>query len=156
DQRRAESHSLIKAHGSRTSRRALALVPWALCLALVACAPKRLVLPSDPGAPFPDFARVHEQLTTACRGARTLTAELGLSGRVGRQRVRGRVLAGFARPDAMRLEGVAPFGAPAFILAARGGTATLVLPRDSRVLRGARPEEILAALVGVRLAPADL
>ena len=30
----------------------------------------------------------------------------------------------------MRLEGVAPFGPPAFILVARGGEATLLLPRD--------------------------
>ena len=56
----------------------------------------------------------------------------------------------------MRLEGVAPFGAPAFILAARGNTATLVLPRDRHVLRGASAEEILGALTGVALAPADL
>ena len=56
----------------------------------------------------------------------------------------------------MRLEGVAPFGPPAFILAARGNTATLVLPRDHRVLRGTRAEEILGALTGVALAPADL
>jgi hypothetical protein len=30
----------------------------------------------------------------------------------------------------MRLEGVAPFGPPAFILVARGQNATLLLPRD--------------------------
>ena len=56
----------------------------------------------------------------------------------------------------MRLEGVAPFGPPAFILVARGENATLVLPRDERVLRGAKPEDILGALAGVTLGPADL
>jgi hypothetical protein len=56
----------------------------------------------------------------------------------------------------MRLEGVAPFGPPAFILVARGENATLLLPRDERVLRGARPEDILGALAGVTLGPADL
>ena len=57
----------------------------------------------------------------------------------------------------MRLEGVAPFGPPAFILAARGRDATLLLPRDQpRVLRGAPPEDILGALTGVTLGPADL
>jgi hypothetical protein len=86
-----------------------------------------------------------------------MTAELGLSGRAGRQKLRGRVIAGFARPASMRLEGVAPFGPPAFILAARDGTAVLLLPRDTpHVLRGAKPEEILGALTGVSLAPADL
>jgi hypothetical protein len=96
------------------------------------------------------------QLSAACTGVRTLTAELALSGRAGRQKLRGRVVAGFARPASMRLEGVAPFGPPVFILAARGETAVLRLPRDSRVLRGATPEDILGALTGVALGPADL
>lgn len=65
-------------------------------------------------------------------------------------------MVGFEKPDAMRLEGVAPLGPPAFILAAKGGEATLVLPRDERVLTGAKPEAILGALTGVSLAPADL
>jgi hypothetical protein len=85
----------------------------------------------------------------------TLQAELGLSGTAGTQKLRGRVLAGFA-PGAMRLEGVAPFGSPAFILAADGSTGTLLLPRDRRVLQQAAPEEILNALIGVRLGADDL
>jgi len=90
-------------------------------------------------------------------GVRTLTAELALSGRAGRQKLRGRVIAGFARPASMRLEGVAPFGPPAFILASRNGNAVLLLPRAApRVLRGAKPEDILGALTGVSLGPADL
>jgi len=56
----------------------------------------------------------------------------------------------------MRLEGVAPFGPPAFILASRGDTTLLLLPRDSRVVRGATADAILGALTGVSLAPADL
>lgn len=56
----------------------------------------------------------------------------------------------------MRLEGVAPFGPPAFIFVARDEMATLLLPRDERVLRNARPEELLDALTGIMLAPADL
>ena len=120
------------------------------------CAHPRLALPTDPGAPLPDFLAIHTQVSSACAGVRTLTSELALSGRAGRQRLRGRVVAGFARPASMRLEGVAPFGPPAFILAARAGTAVLLLPRDSRVLRGARAEDILGALTGVMLGPADL
>jgi outer membrane biogenesis lipoprotein LolB len=120
------------------------------------CGARRLVLPSDPGAPFNDFAQVHQQLTEACRGVRTLTTELALAGRAGDQRLRGRVIAGFERPASMRLEGVAPFGPPAFILAVRGNMAILLLPRDERVLKGERADEILGALTGVALAPADL
>ena len=56
----------------------------------------------------------------------------------------------------MRLEGVAPFGPPVFILAAREASAVLLLPRDARVLRGARAEDVLGALTGATFRPADL
>jgi hypothetical protein len=128
---------------------------WVLGFA-VSCARPHITLPTDPGIPLPDFRAIHMQVAAACTGVRTLTAEMALSGRAGRQRLRGRVLAGFARPASMRLEGVAPFGPPAFILVARGENATLLLPRDERVLRGAKPEDILGALAGVALGPADL
>jgi hypothetical protein len=126
------------------------------CSLVAGCARPRLTLPTDPGTPLPDFQAIHTQVSSAFAGVRTLTSELALSGRAGRQKLRGRVVAGFARSASMRLEGVAPFGPPAFILTARAGTAVLLLPRDSRVLRGARAEDILGALTGVTLGPADL
>lgn len=135
---------------------ALGLVLCALCLVLSACAARGVELPADAGRPLPDFAEIYRQATSTCAAVRTLTTELSLSGRAGGRRVRGRAIAGFERPDAMRLEGVAPFGPPAFIFVARGEAATLLLPRDNRVLRGARAEDILGALTGVALAPADL
>lgn len=125
-------------------------------LAFGACGARRIALPSDPGAPLPDFVDVYRTLIASCGGVRTFTAELGLSGRAGGNRVRGRAIVGFARPDSLRLEGVAPFGPPAFILAARGANATLLLPRDDRVVRNAPPDQILEALTGVALSPADL
>jgi outer membrane biogenesis lipoprotein LolB len=136
--------------------RRLALALCVAAAATAACAPARVTLPTDAGSPLADLAAVHAQVTRACRGVRTLTAELSLAGRAGRTRLRGRVVAGFERPASMRLEGVAPFGPPAFILVARGGEATLLLPRDERVLTGENPEAVLGALTGVALAPADL
>jgi hypothetical protein len=85
----------------------------------------------------------------------TLQAELSLSGKAGRQSVRGRALAGFA-PGALRLEALAPFGSPAFILVADQSRGTLLLPRDHRMLQNVAPEEILNALIGVPLGPDDL
>lgn len=120
------------------------------------CAPRLLTLPTDPGSPLPDFVQIHRQATSACAGVRTLTAELSISGRAGGRTIRGRAIAGFERPGSLRLEGVAPFGPPVFILAANGDGATLLLPRDNRVLRNARAEDVLGALIGVPLAPADL
>jgi len=137
--------------------RALCILNFAVCIsAAAACGPRRINLPSDPGTPLPDVAQVHAQVSAACGGVRTLTAELGLSGRAGDERLRGRIHAGFARPSSMRLEGVPPLGGAVFILAARGNAATLVLPRESRIVRNASPEAILGALTGVALAPADL
>lgn len=135
-------------------RSAICIAACALMMAACAHAPTRL--PADAGAPFPDYAQVLDHVTTACRGVRTLTAELSLSGRAGEDKLRGRVIAGFERPASMRLEGVAPFGPPAFILVARGNTATLLLPRDRHVVRNASAGEILGALTGVSLAPEDL
>ena len=127
-----------------------------MSVALAGCAARRLELPSDTGAPLPNYADTLRRVTMPCATVRTMTAELGLAGRAGGRSLRGRAIAGFERPASMRLEGVAPFGPPAFILAARGGTATLLLPRDNRVLRNERADAILGALTGVALAPADL
>jgi hypothetical protein len=51
---------------------------------------------------------------------------------------------------------VAPFGPPLFIFVATGNDATLLLPRDDRVLRHGRPSEVLNAVAGVPLDAADL
>ena len=121
-----------------------------------ACAARLISLPTDPGTPLPDFTEIHRQASSACTGVRTLTAELALSGRAGGRALRGRAIVGFERPASIRLEGVAPFGPPAFILAGSGPNATLLLPRDNRVLSNARADDILGALTGVALSPADL
>jgi outer membrane biogenesis lipoprotein LolB len=81
---------------------------------------------------------------------------MNLRGRAGGRRLSGRLVTGFERPASMRLEAIAPFGPPAFILATRGDQAVLLLPRDERVVRGQSAEAILGALTGVTLAPADL
>ena len=128
------------------------LVLLALCSS---CVPRPLALPAGPGTPRPDFASVFDQATAACRDTRTLSAELVLSGRAVRQKLRARVLAGLG-PAALRLEGVAPFGPPAFVFVANQGVGTLMLPRDRRVLKSAPPADILQALAGVALAPDDL
>lgn len=43
-----------------------------------------------------------------------------------------------------------------FVLVANDGGATLLLNRDRRVVRDARADEILDALVGIKVTPADL
>lgn len=130
----------------------------ALSLAVMAggCAPRPLRLPAGPGVPVPDAGVMLDEAAAGCRGVRTLQAELAISGRAGSGRLRGRVIAGFERPSAMRLEAVAPFGPPAFILVSRNGSATLLMPRDRRILAEAPPASVIEALTGVSVAPDDL
>ena len=51
---------------------------------------------------------------------------------------------------------MAPFGQPLFIFVATGDDATLLLPRDERVLEHGRPDAVLEAVAGVPLGAADL
>lgn len=120
---------------------------------LSGCAASRFEMPSDPGTPMADAAAAWRQASAPCAGVRSLTAELALSGRAAGTRLRGRIQAGFEAPGRIRLEGVAPFGQPIFILAADASRATLLLPRDERVVAAASASEILEALAGVRLEP---
>lgn len=138
---------------SKKNKLALAAILYTISGA--ACGPPRVTLPSGPGTPSPDYMSAYHSARAACDGVRSLQAQLGLSGRAAGQRMRGRVHAGLI-PGALRLEGVAPFGSPVFILVADGSRGTLVLLRDRRVVQNAPPEEILNALVGIRLGPDDL
>lgn len=134
----------------------LAVTLGVLAAAAAGCARPRLELPSGPPLPLDDPAPILDAALRSCQGLTSLTLEAGLSGRAGGRRLRARLLAGLARPSSIRLEAVAPFGQPGFILAASGDASVLLLPRDDRVLRDAPPEDILAAMAGVRLAPRDL
>ena len=66
----------------QNARRSVCILHCALCmtamLAFSACGVRRIALPSDPGAPLPDFVDVYRTLTASCGGVRTFTAELGL------------------------------------------------------------------------------
>ncbi|MEP6782838.1 MAG: hypothetical protein ABI983_04150 [Acidobacteriota bacterium] len=110
------------------------------------------------GTPTPDAtaAKAFTAATAACKGFRSIEGELSLSGHAGSERVRGRILTGLESGGAVRLEAVAPFGAPFFILAGRNEKATLVLPRDHRVLRETAVADVLERLTGLSLGADDL
>jgi hypothetical protein len=137
-------------------RRAIVSGAAAVLLAAAACAPKvNLALPTGAGTPLADLAAAEQAARGACTTHPAITADLRLSGRIDGDRVRGTLQVGVTH-DAMRLEGVAPFGAPVFVLAAQSGRATLLLPRESAVARGDSAAALLDAVVGVALTPADL
>lgn len=70
--------------------------------------------------------------------------------------MRGRILTGLESGGAVRLEAVAPFGAPFFILAGRNERATLVLPRERRVLNDTGVRDVLERITGLALGADDL
>lgn len=136
-----------------TLGRAAVLAAAVFAAACAARAPER---PAGAAVEAPDAVQALARATTHCRPLRTATAEIRLAGRAGSQRVRARLVAGFAAPDSVRLEALAPFGPPALVLASNGATTTLLFPRDAQVLRDAPVAAVLDALTGLALDAADL
>lgn len=132
------------------------LVTGAVLVGLSGCAPKVVVqTPAGEGTPVADLTAVQAHVDAVCTEPAALTADLRLSGRIDGDRVRGTLQVGVTA-DSVRLEGIAPFGAPVFVLAGRPGQAVLLLPREPAVARGVSPGELLDAVVGVPFGPADL
>ena len=121
-----------------------------------ACGSTRLVLPGGPGTPYPEYERLFDAVVSECRSIGSVETMIRLSGRGGGAALRGRVRAGLAEPDSMRLEGLAPFGAPVFYLVASPGDATLWLTREARVVTGVPAPDLFASLTGIPFGPDDL
>lgn len=132
------------------------LVALATVLALSACAARTPPRPAGTPGPDPTAIAAFTTATASCRGFRSLTGELSLSGRAAGERIRGRVIAGLESGGSVRLEGVAPFGPPIFILAGKGELATLLLPREHRVLKDTAVSALLERLTGLALGADDL
>jgi hypothetical protein len=90
-----------------------------------------------------------------CRQVRTIELMLAISGKTGDTSLRGRVRGALAQPGSLRLEGLSPFGPPGFVLVAGEKPAVLVLPRERRVITNATSRDLLEALAGLALSPAD-
>jgi hypothetical protein len=133
--------------GSKGTRRAAAVLA---ALLSTACGAPLMKLPSGPGAPAPDAADALTQATIACRAVSSITAEVGVTGSVKGQRLRARLLVGLAAPASARLEAFA-LSQQVFIFASRENDATLLLPRDGRVLEHGQPGEALEAVTGLPL-----
>ena len=121
----------------------LRAAPVAASLALLtaSCGAPLMKLPKLPGpaAPASDARDALADATKACRAVSSFTAETAASGSVAGRRLRA-----------------APFGEPLFFFVSRGGDATLLLPRDRRVLEHGTPRDVLEAVTGIPLSAADL
>jgi outer membrane lipoprotein-sorting protein len=132
------------------------VVPLLAVLLAASCGAPLMKLPAGPGVAAANAASALAEATAVCRPITTLTAEIGVSGSVGGRRMRGRLLAGLAAPSSVRLEAPAPFGQPLFIFVARGNDATVLLPRNRRVLEHGRADDVLEAVTGVSMTPEEL
>lgn len=130
----------------------------ALCLLtlwLGSCASPRLRLPEGPGVPLTDYHELFEAAVDDCRRVRTLEAMLAIRGRRGDTALRGRVRSAFAEPASLRLEGLTPFGGPAFVLIVGDQSPLLLLSRERRVITDATGRDLLDVLAGLDLGPSD-
>ena len=125
-------------------------------LLVTACAARLPPRPAGTPTADPTAADAFAAATSSCKGFRSIEGELALSGRAFDQRVRGRVLTGLEAGGQVRLEAPAPFGAPFFILAGRAEKATLILPRERRVLQNTSVAAVLERLTGLALGADDL
>jgi outer membrane biogenesis lipoprotein LolB len=133
-------------------RLAIALVT----MVLAGCAARAPMRPAGTAAPDPTAADAFVQATKPCAGLKTMTGALHLSGRAGAEKIRGTLHAGLEAPAAVRFEAIAPFGQPFFILAGRDDRASLLLPRENRILTDASVPALLERLTGLSLSASDL
>ena len=141
----------------RYTRQTSALVvAGALVAAGPGCAAKRLAVPSGTRTAAPDAVDIWNETAEACRAVRVYSSTIRVGGRVGGERIPAglTIASGFDRSGRLRLEGRL-VGRLVFTLAGSADRATLVLHRD-REFAIDRPERILEALFGARLAPVDL
>jgi hypothetical protein len=132
-----------------------AVLLWTACLT-AACGRPLLKLPAGPGTPAGDGATVFAEATAACRAINTITLEMSVRGSANGRRLRGRLTAGLGTPASARLEAVASFGQPLFVFVARNDDASVLLPRDNRILEHGKAEEVLEAVTGVPIGAAAL
>jgi hypothetical protein len=131
----------------RTS--AFCLLPFAFA----SCAARVFVPPTGAGEPAPEAAAVWTSAAASCRDVKSYTAFFNVSGTVEGERIRSIGIEGVVTgSDELRLNGVA-LGRTVFVLAGRLDRATIVI--SDRFLT-ARADDLVEALVGVRLTPREI
>ena len=96
-------------------------------LTLAGCAARSFVVPTGPATVDTALAQAYQASIASCGDLRSLTAEIALAGRVDGRRVRGTLQVGLTRDGGVRIEAVAPFGAPIFTIAGRADAGTCLL-----------------------------
>lgn len=126
-----------------------------LTIVLAGCTSSRIVLPDGSGEPFLNYKEVFDVAVNACSRVRTVELMMTVKGQTRDSTLRGQTRVALMQPGFLRLEALAPFGPPGFVLIAEDDNAVLLLPRENRVVTDASSSELLKLLAGVSLTPSD-
>ena len=124
-------------------------------IATAACGRSMFVPPSTPGVPAPDAEQAWKQASSACRDARSYSALLRVSGRVGNERLWPVEIESAVTADQSIYLNAVAGGQTVFVLAGTAGRASLWLRADQRVTTAAT-SDILDAIIGLSVSPAEL
>jgi hypothetical protein len=119
-----------------------------LLLTALACAGHRFAVPAGPGVPAPDGAAAWAEASRACRDARSYSASLRVSN--GTRMPALSLLAIVTAEGRIRLE-----ASSLFWLAGTATRAQLLLTDGNKLVAG-RADEIVDAIVGIKLGPERL
>ena len=126
-----------------------------LSLAFFSCAPRPFQVPQDSGVRILDYEELLKEATQHCQRVKSLELLLAIKGKSGDSSIGGRVRAAIMKPSLLRLEGLAPYGSPSFVLISNRELAVLLLPRDRRAIVEATTADLLKSLTGLYLDQED-
>jgi hypothetical protein len=143
-------------NSTRRARLAVRGLCASLALGMTAgCMRAAFVPPTGPGEPVPDAAAAWDQASHGCGDVHAFVAGARASGKVGSERIWPVSLeVAVTNTDSIYVSATAA-GNSVFVLAGSNGRARLWLRQDQRVV-SASPSEIMEAVVGVALSPAQL
>jgi hypothetical protein len=131
----------------------LGLVGW-----LEASACSRRPVATGPASPVPaeEASRLLDVLESDQRSVARYQAVLKVRGEGPEGRFSVTELVAFERPDRVRVELLATFGASRWIAVTDRGEITVLFPRSREYLRESAVEDVVSALFGIRLRPEEV
>ena len=136
----------------------LLLVLLGLVVLSVPSACSRRPVPTGPAAPLPneEAVRLLDDLESNQQSIVRYQAVLKVRGEGPEGRFSATELVVFERPDRVRVELLATFGSSRWIAVTDGGEITVLFPRSREFLQESAVEDVVSALLGIRLSPEEV
>ena len=138
---------------------AVRLVVFLCLLTIGGCSRRPVSPPSDvPAVPLSaeETGRFLELLERQRESVQRYQAIVRVRGKGPEGKFRATELIIFERPDRVRVELVATFGASRWIAVASAGEITVLFPRSREYLEESAVEDVVGALLGIRLSPFEV